>query len=171
MSRRSAVYAELARRISGEVLDLDRVADRAFSIWLRAQQLPHEQDLFLDAVALNLHGFYSGLERLFELIARHLDDSQPSGETWHRDLVIQMARPVENLRPAVISAQNLQWLDELRRFRHLVRNVYTFNLVPGKIEPLVTSLTEMWPLLRVEILAFADFVTALAIASEGHEIG
>jgi len=29
--------------------------------------------LYLDSAALNLHGFYSGLERLFELIARHVD--------------------------------------------------------------------------------------------------
>lgn len=31
-----------------------------------------DQDIYLDSVALNLHGFYSGLERLFELVARHL---------------------------------------------------------------------------------------------------
>jgi len=43
--------------------------------------------LYLDSAALNLHGFYSGLERLFELIARHVDGAIPSGETWHRDLL------------------------------------------------------------------------------------
>ena len=32
-----------------------------------------DQDAYLNSVALNLHSFYSGLERIFELIAQELD--------------------------------------------------------------------------------------------------
>ena len=39
------------------------------------------------------------------------------------------------IRPAVIGPESASALDELRRFRHLVRNVYTFNLVPEKMTP------------------------------------
>ena len=78
-----------------------------------------EQDVYLDSVALNLHSFYSGLERLFELIARHIDCSVPEGETVHRDLLDQMACEVADIRPAVIGQNNAESLDELRRFSHL----------------------------------------------------
>ena len=36
-------------------------------------------DGFFDGVALNLHGFYSGIERTFEDIARTMERSKPKG--------------------------------------------------------------------------------------------
>lgn len=48
-------------------------------------------DYYLDSVALNLHGFYSGLERVFEKVASTIDGSVPSAANWHRELLNQMA--------------------------------------------------------------------------------
>jgi len=73
----------------------------------------------LESVALNLHGFYSGVERLFELIARRVDQNLPSGDMWHRDLLHQMTQDIRELRPAVISSERVSSLDELRRFSTL----------------------------------------------------
>jgi len=39
-----------------------------------------------------------------------------------------------------------------------VRNVYTFNLVPEKVEPIVADLVKFWSQVQAEILAFADFL-------------
>jgi hypothetical protein len=72
----SSPYQELAERIRGEVLDLDRIVQRIELAWEQAQRQPTEQ-AYLDSVALNLHGFYSGQERLFELIARQVDGVSP----------------------------------------------------------------------------------------------
>jgi len=58
------------------------VIQRALRAWSQAQKLADERGAYLDSVALNLHGFYSGVERLFELIARHIDGTLPTGETW-----------------------------------------------------------------------------------------
>lgn len=118
----------------------------------------------MDSVALNLHGVYSGVERLFELIARHVDDRLPSGVNWHRELLKQMARDLSGTRPAVIGEDSAEVLDELRRFRHLVRNVYTVNLAPEKMVGLVSGLPASWSKLRAELLAFADFLEHLACA-------
>lgn len=114
----------------------------------------------MDSVALNLHGFYSGIEKLFQLIAGKIDKNIPASKTWHRDLLQKMTEEVSNVRPAVINSCWLQKVDELRRFRHLVRNVYTFNIVPAKIEPIVDALPELWPHIKEELLAFADFLSA-----------
>lgn len=42
----------------------DKAVDRTLRAWPRAKTSPEAQDVYLDAVALNLHGFYSGLERI-----------------------------------------------------------------------------------------------------------
>ena len=157
----SAFYEQLAERIRGETPELERVAQRALFAWSAAAQSPGE-DMFLDSVALNLHGFYSGVERLFELIARRIDLDLPDGQTWHRDLLRQMALDVPGVRPAVIDENTASSLDEYRRFRHLVRNVYTMNLVPTKMTSLMVRLPDLWSVLRAELLAFADFLDALA---------
>jgi len=157
----SVLYQELVERIRGEALDLERVVQRALRVWPQAQKASGDQDAYVDSVALNLHSFYSGLERLFELIARHLDRSLPKGETWHRDLLLQMAQDVADVRPAVIDQDSVQSLDEFRRFRHLVRNVYTMNLAPDRMASLMSVLPGLWERLRAELLAFADFLEEL----------
>ncbi len=125
--------------------------------WAKAQERPEDQ-AYVDSVALNLHGAYAGVERLLELIARHVDGEMPDGATWHRDLLRFMARDQGDLRPAVVSESTAEGLDELRRFRHLVRNVYTIELAPEKMVDLVAGLPTLWSKLRSELLAFADFL-------------
>jgi len=155
------IYAELAERIRGAVQDLDRVVQRASMAWTQARRMS-DADAYLDSTALNLHGFYSGLERVFELIVRHVDRAVPSGETWHRNLLNQVSQDLVDIRPAVISQNSALMLDEFRRFRHLVRNVYTMNLVPERMAGLMTTVPGLWLTLRAELLAFADFLEALA---------
>lgn len=159
----TAPFLELAERIRGEIPDLDRIVQRVQTAWAQARRMP-EESAYLDSVALNLHGFYSGLERLFELIARHVDGLLPGGETWHRDLLWRMTQNVADVRPAVISPESGKTLDEFRRFRHLVRNVYATNLSPEKMAGLVSMLPALWSVLRAELSAFADFLEALGQA-------
>ena len=156
------LYEGLADRIRGESSDLDRLISKAVRVWAKLEKATASQDVYLDSVALNLHGFYSVLERIFELIAKNVDSHIPSGEMWHRELLKQMAVDIAEVRPAVISMDAVEFLDELRRLRHLVRNVYTFNLVPVKIEPFIVGLSERWTQLKSELLAFAGFLDVLA---------
>ena len=46
------------------------------------------------------------------------------GKQWHRDLLIQMSLDISQTRPKIISQETVTNLDEYRRFRHVVRNVY-----------------------------------------------
>lgn len=157
----SDVLLELMERISGDVEDLDDVVRRARSAWPAAQRASGTLNVHLDSVALNLHGFYCGVERLFELIARHVDQAPLEGRTWHRNLLERMADDMEDLRPAVICAQSAYELDAFRRFRHLVQNVYVMHLVPDRMAALMVALPGLWTRLRQELLAFADFLEDL----------
>lgn len=156
----TAVYQALLVRFEGEISNLDSLAQRIERAWKFARTSSTEQDMFLDSVALSLHGFYSGLESLFLQIARHLDDKVPDGNGWHSELLSQMHIETD-LRPAVIDLSDVEFLNELRRFRHLVRNVYAFNLLPDRIEPLVVHVGKQWPHLRPKLIAFSAFIESL----------
>ena len=158
----TSTVLELAERIKGETVDLENALNRALRAWQLANETAMDQDIYLDSVALNLHGFYSGLERFFELIGKHIDQNLPIGETWHRDLLERMAQDVTGVRPSVISQESERQLDSFRRFRHLVRNLYATNLVPEKMASLMDELPQLWPKLQKELLAFAKFLEYLA---------
>ncbi len=147
---------QLADRIQGELTELEQVQQRIESGWQRAQR--SNDDHYLDGVALNLHGFYSGLERIFELIATRVDNIKPTGENWHQVLLVQMTTELPGVRPAVISALTHSQLDEYRGFRHVVRNVYTFKFDPAKVEKLVINVQPSLAQVRAELLAFAKFL-------------
>ena len=124
--------------------------------WERARR--SNDDYYLDGVALNLHGFYMGIERIMTRIAETIDGGLPQGESWHLLLLEQMMKEVPGIRPAVISTRTGSKLDEYRKFRHIVRNVYTHNFDPVKLGKLVNSVPELFTQVKAEILAFAAFL-------------
>jgi len=97
----SREYLVLAARIEAELLELEPLIDRVKTAWLKAEKTG--DNLYLDSVALNLHGFYAGMERIFVLIAVNIDQIKPAGEAWHQDLLKQMSVEIKEVRPPVIS--------------------------------------------------------------------
>lgn len=146
----------LSERIKQEIVELELVVSRLLEAWQRA--LRSGDDFYLDSVALNLHGFYSGIERIFVRLAETLDGSLPKGENWHQALLIQMSKEVEGIRPAVISLETMKFLDEYRGFRHVVRNIYTFQFNEAKLKKLVMGAKDSFSQVRAEILAFTNFM-------------
>jgi hypothetical protein len=146
----------LALRIRQELVELEHVLARISEGWQRARR--SDDDYYLDSVALNLHGFYSGLERIFTLIAETIDGSVPQGENWHLLLLQQMTKEIPRVRPAVISDAVGERLNEYRGFRHVVRNVYTYRFDPAKVEKLVLEAPALFAQLNSELSAFANFL-------------
>lgn len=94
-----------------------------------------------------------------------MEQSVPLGEDWHRELLLQMNVEVPGVRPAVLSAESVEALDEYPRFLHVVRNVYTFNFDPERIERLVERIRTCFKHVRSDLLAFANFLEQVAV---GH---
>ncbi|MCK8824315.1 hypothetical protein [Fuchsiella alkaliacetigena] len=151
-------YLTLISRIEDELSDLEEVVERVEKAWQRVEK--SNDDLYLDSVALNLHGFYAGLERVFELIATEIDESKPEGASWHRDLLRQMGVEIKQVRRAILSKETINELDEYRGFRHIVRNVYTFNLSKKRLEPLVVELSAVFEQVEDELEEFIKFMEA-----------
>ena len=154
----------LSMRIRNELSEIEHTLKRATEGVKRAKQTG--DDYYLDGVALNLHSFYSRIERIFELIAANVDDMLPEGENWHQTLLKQMAEEMTEVRPAVISDSVRVGFDEYRGFRHVVRNVYTYKFDPARIEKLTERAGPLFTRLLAELLAFADFLES----DEGEEV-
>ncbi|MBN1992886.1 MAG: hypothetical protein JW953_09280 [Anaerolineae bacterium] len=116
----------------------------------------------MNSLALNLHSFYNGLERIFELIGRRLDLTFPSGERWHRDLLDQMGQQIPNVRPAVLSAETVEKLDEFLAFRHRVRNLYAFNLETERLYELLERLPDTWQRAKADLEIFNELLKQAA---------
>lgn len=150
------IVKELLERIHQELGEIPRVLARMNEGWELFRR--SNNDHFIDGVALNLHSFYLGIERILTHIAETIDGNLPRGENWHLLLLQQMMTEVPRVRPAVISTETGMKLDEYRRFRHVVRNVYTYNLDPVKVGKLVSSAPEHFARIKAELLAFATFL-------------
>ena len=120
-----------------------------------------EDEFLLRALASVLLDYYTATENIFKEIAKKVDGVLPKGEEWHKDLLQQMKLSLPGVRPEVISAATFTKLDEYRKFRHLVRNVYGFNLVPERFLPLVESLQEVNAALDSDVQRFINAMEEL----------
>lgn len=157
-----ARYQTLRQRIEQEREEINQTISVIQRHWEKALLGGPDQDAYVNSVALNLHSFYAGLERIFQLIAIELDGGTLGGEAWHLELLQQMTLDVPDVRPPVLRPETAKELDEYRKFRHLIRNIYATNIDPVRVGQLVTRLPDLQPSLRQDLDAFVDFLAALA---------
>ncbi len=154
-------YLAVAGRIRREVEQIEDVVDRAQAIW--ADVDPNRPaDHRIDAVALNLHGFYAGLERVFKIVAERIDRTVPEGGSWHQELLEQMNTELNGVRPSVLSDDARKKLDRYRGFRHVVRNAHAFEFDPEQIDLLIKRLPNTADLVFRDLRAFADILDRMA---------
>lgn len=153
----------LIGRIDRELEDLRRVMERTARFLQHALQ--SEEEAYWDAIALNLHGFYSGVERILYEIARVVDRTVPEGPYWHEELLRQMGAEIPSLRPAVLRRSTQDCLDEYRRFRHVVRHVYTFVFDRARLKQLAQDLPKCFEEVSQDLETFREFLNRLHVES------
>jgi len=77
-----------------------------------------------------------------------------------------MSAEIPDARPPVIARDTRYCLDEYRGFRHVIRNVYTFNLRPSRVQELATDLPKCFAAVRHDLTRFAVFLRQLADSAE-----
>jgi hypothetical protein len=103
-----------------------------------------------------LHDFYTGIEKIFESIAKEIDDRIPMGEEWHSELLRQMTLDIPGLRPPVITASTEKKLREYLGFRHLFRKRYGLELDWQRLKKLLLGLPQVRTQLEKEIGKFFE---------------
>ena len=89
----------------------------------------------LDLMALGacLHHIYNAFEAYFLRIAKFFENNIDV-DSWHRDLLERMRLEIPGIRPALLTDDRLaEKIDELRRFRHVFRNLYKTRLSAARL--------------------------------------
>ena len=73
-----------------------------------------------------------------------------------------MGRELPGIRPALFSEETVGLMDEFRRFRHRIRNIYSFNLVPERIKALVEKLPRVSAEINTSLQDFAQFLDRIS---------
>jgi len=118
-------------------------------------------EIELAALAATLHSFYTGVENIFKRVSVELDGEPARGDAWHRELLQRMQKPTAR-RPAMLSAELHDTLNEYLRFRHVFRNAYSFDLDWQKMSPLVLRLEATFHKLENAIDVFLKSGTTTA---------
>lgn len=122
--------AHLEAELSHDIEALDRLSAELAELHTRWP--PSRSEVVMAATWV--HGWYTGLETGLERIARLVDETVPSGASWHAELVAQLRVEVPGVRPSVIPRSAVDDLAELRKFRHFFRNAYLVDFDPVRIE-------------------------------------
>jgi len=146
----------LVAEIKDELSKLDILLQK-----LSSQVNRTNKEEIAESAALRLHNFYTGCERIFKLIVSEVNGGVPHELDWHKRTLTQVSLEIEDIRPAVISLKTRKDLEELLRFRHIVRNIYGFELKPERIETLIALTISLFPRFTKEIENFMAFLSGI----------
>ncbi|HEY8021746.1 MAG TPA: hypothetical protein VIH93_11625, partial [Thermoanaerobaculia bacterium] len=104
-------------------------------------------------------------ERIFDRIAGDIDGGMPQTQDWHFRLLRAMSTDIPEVRPAVLTPDLAGRLMDYLRFRHLVRNIYGFELEDRKMAPLVEGILSLQRDLVTEIGKFLAYLERLGHAA------
>jgi len=152
--------------IEAELMQLDRLKNEFVEIDRKKQRQAEDRHIYEGYQALQLHNFYSGCENIFKRIAIALNGGVPQSDDWHKRLLHIMSLEFPELRPAVISTELYRRLDEYLRFRHVVRNVYAFDLDSNRLQTLIDSFAKTHDLFVNHLRDFIGFLSSLSREGE-----
>lgn len=111
-------------------------------------------------IAYFMHNFYNGCESILKNIALVFENNIDS-QSWHKSILKRMKLDIEDLRPAVISEELYEILDDFRAFRHVFRHVYSYELDWEKEKLVVNKFDEAVVRFEREIKKFTEFLRKL----------
>lgn len=111
----------------------------------------------VDAVAVLLHSFYTGVENIFKRVNVAMGDDQPGHEFWHIRLLNGMTRATP-ARPVFISEELRAALRGYLDFRHAFRHAYSFELRWSKMAPLALEVEGVLRRLEAEVGLFLQAI-------------
>jgi hypothetical protein len=157
----SAALRGLAVDIGAELDHLRRLAADIAAVQVEIKRDPDHARLFYENLALKLHNFYNGCERIFRMVVSDLNGAAPEGFDWHRRLLERMGKEWEG-RPALLSAVTVDELREYLAFRHVVRNIYGFELDVERIKRLLSRYPVVQERVEADVARFMAWLQALA---------
>ena len=149
---------KLVQRITDEKLKIGTTVDRIERALEKIDILPVDAREFVErALAADLAEVYTGLEKIFEQIAKNIDKHIPSGSRWHNELLTQM-RKSRPERPPVVTERSYRRLRRFLRFRHIVRNIYGDELIYTEAEKQAKEVRKLYTDISEELDTFVIYL-------------
>ena len=153
----------LAAHLKSDLATSLELANQAYEFASKVEDFSvDEKNPYIYAVAVTLQHFYTSLETAFKRVVKEMEGNLPQGESWHRDLLEEVCLEIKGVRPELISIEIKKELDRIRRFRHVVRHGYEYDLDWIQISPLIKILEEIIPELKKNFKEFNSFLFELA---------
>lgn len=123
--------AGLTAEIKGQWRLIKKVSDRLQARVDRELSTPEQ----FDSVAYQIHNLYCSIEDLLKLVASAFENQVGTTDEWHRILLLRLSQPVDGMRPAFLSEESFDLLNQLRSFRHMFRHAYGTDIKLRQLEP------------------------------------
>ena len=117
----------LLAEIDSDLQAMENVEGRIVSLYDSLKKGESAGDRDKAALGYYLHNLYNAVESILKRIAGFFENSL-EGATWHSDLLKRMTLKIEGIRPPAISQATYTLLNELRKFRHIFRHSYDYEL-------------------------------------------
>jgi len=153
----------LVSEINDELCNIESIAK---SLVLLPEKIKKFKDgdrkYMVESAGLELYNFYVACERIFRKIAGEINGWLPSAMDWHMRLLNIMTLEIEDRRPPVIRKETAKKLAEYLKFRHLLMNIYGFELQAERILPLIKKIPETKKEFRKDMEEFLEFLKSIA---------
>ncbi len=133
------------------------VIEKRLSV-LKKKNRRDDRAVYVESLAINLHSFYEGVETVFEKVMDFTGEEKPSGHEWHREVLERMILPVKKLRPEFISVGTAKKLDNYRTFRHKIRHIYGFMIIPENVIGIAEKVKGTFKSFEKDLKNFISFV-------------
>ena len=134
LHRLNRVHADLEK--SGKLLEK----------WDRDDEVYYK---FVETAATELHGLYTGTEKIFTRIIVFNTGQRPEGKDFHKSILKTVHEELK-----LTSDETNEFLEELTSFRHLFRHAYGIELNPAEIIDGTRRTCLQWPMIRNELEYF-----------------
>jgi len=108
-----------------------------------------------------LHNLYSAFEDLFKLTAGFWENNVKTKGDFHINILKRMLVHIEQVRPALISEESYQFLNELRGFRHVFRHAYSFGMDDERVSFLLFRVLKKKELLMQDLQKFRKAIAEI----------
>lgn len=151
--------AGLTAEINGQWRLIERVSNRLEARVDEGLGTPGQ----LDSVAYQIHNLYCSIEDLLKLIASAFENQVGTTGEWHRILLLRLSQPVEGMRPAFLSEELFDLLNQLRSFRHMFRHAYGTDIRLRQLEPNIDIALQASKLISQDISQFLEQLTEFTV--------
>ncbi|MCK4763862.1 MAG: hypothetical protein KAW12_16790 [Candidatus Aminicenantes bacterium] len=144
---------KIVEEIGREIEKIEKLFDEYESLLTKI--IAQEPDFIeIGSLAMLMHSFYNGLEKIFSRIAKKIDEQLPDGMEWYKELLELMAKQTGKREYVVLSKKTCEELKEYLGFRHFIRNAYAFDLNWDLMRDLVLRSNDVKSVVLGEIRSF-----------------